>query len=122
MDQAAKGPLPDHRLLHRHGRAVDCHEIEIEGRLAIAPRQALEQFGRGGDVAAHMRMRKRIGRIVEPQPGDPRNRARRSEREIGHLMPLIRIWSHRPALPPPNSRSADCPDGSADWVMLPTWA
>ena len=90
---------PDDVLEDRIDDAVDLDLVEPEGRFAVATRHPFEKFGARRDVSAERRAGQRVSGIVEHKVGRVRNRARGSERYMGHFVELIRVILEHRGLP-----------------------
>src|SRR6478672_13163461 len=69
MDELTEGPLPHDILGDGDFFALDGGRLQPEGRLAVAPRHALEQFRGGGEIAPEIGVAQWVQRVLEDQAG-----------------------------------------------------
>src|SRR5208282_5348377 len=100
-EQIAERPGPNDVFEDRIDDAVDLYFVESEDRLAVTARHPFEQLRAGRDVVADSGVGERIPGIAKYEMRRIRNRARRDQGGMGHLVELIRgaASKHRVAHP-----------------------
>ena len=96
VEQRAKGLAEDVALLDGDDVVIDDDVVDLEGRLAVAPRGALEHFERGGHGPAHLGFREWVGGAppeIEARIG------RRTPRCEGRMIHLVKIIQHNRETP-----------------------
>ena len=95
MEKIAERLGPDDLLEDRIDGSVRQKIVEPKGRLAVAAREALEQFRAGRDVLAQRRVGERVPWIAEHHMRRVRHGARRRQSGVRHLVELVRVgWGH----------------------------
>ncbi len=89
MDEVAEGPFPHNLLGHRHALAADEGRRQVEARLAVAPRRALEELGGGGHLLGHRQVGEGIDRVVQRQLGGIGHRPVGREHRMGGFIEVI---------------------------------
>ena len=87
--QFAERARPDIFLDDRDFFAADRGRVKAEDRLAVAARHALEKFGRSRNIAGERSVGEGVEGTLEELQGGVRQRARRGERQMQHLVYLI---------------------------------
>ena len=78
------------------GRAADLRFAESEGRLAVTARHAFKRFHAGRNVLAQGSAGERVPRISKSGIRRVRDRARRDQSGMRHLVKLIgSAWKHK---------------------------
>jgi len=99
MQQAAERPFPDAGDVHGNTLAADQGRRDTPIRLAVAARGALEQLERGRIGLAAGRMGEWVGGIFEKDAAGIRERARRRQCRVAHLVePVHRRRQKRTAV------------------------
>jgi hypothetical protein len=99
MQQAAEGPLPGDRDVHRDVATAHHGGVDIPLGLAVAPRRALEQFEARGHGLAELGVSPRVGRVLEEQPRGIGKGAGGIEGGLAHFVePIRRRREHRASI------------------------
>jgi hypothetical protein len=89
MDETTKRAFPNDLLSDCYVAMSDPRRVQSERRLLVSARRALEQFERGGGLTPSGRTRKRVEGTFRKIAERFSQGARRLQRGMAHLVPMV---------------------------------